>query len=895
MSLGCIGLVPAAVGATSLVEWSPSYWLTHSVSGRPAAAFSDMLESQHSQNSTRSSALPQEKEAPNTNDSPVQPQSIVLPSKLISESLATSEPLATSNSTETLALTGTTDGATDNAFEFNIIVPVVNDIGELQPPANAKYQPGCINILSCALRSFFLAVSSIHLSRCQTHTRESLTQSHDADNSGNLLDDLEFGILWYQGENDATLSSDDVRSYGERFQAFLETLRSFMGILCDLAALDATSSAVPEEGAVAVTPAVEPEPIMSTSNALEGITNISSVRDCGTEELSSSVSTTDQELALALRFPIVTVAITSTRPRLAKAPGEMATVRRQQLELGMPAMAAALPQERVVVEEMTMNPLETMNPLVLDVVDAFGLALRADSIHITAQAAGELGVELADRMALLSHQAREARRRRICSIRLLQSGPDDVDVGGVRGGGHGWIDACSTSAAESSHCYQPPPGHQQHSRLAIRPFMGLNRIYSAARVSANAVLDAAVQASVRLPFTVHQQHHFHYRSAGTASVNDTTEEGCEGGTNFNNSEHRKPYHAVSASDALAPAAALKTGLRAINFVYGESSLTLHFFAEEEHKSSLAIFCRTNSFCIYFYFFTSLPFFCCFTGEAHFPDLCAVFHTAITPTLKNIQSTVGEVSGSTIRTVIDQNFKFSSFVSLGCGAGPCVLAALLAGKFSCIIGIDIYKSKLEECRETLTQLGILGDCCSPVLSTRTTPNGSQRRNWHETLAVAPAVAVDGVGNSIGSNSTIVGANSGDDNCSKLQEFQSRLPVAGATTAAVRVETIMSNFLLVDWSHADLVYTCATCYDAALLRGLVERCCELRVGARIIMVDSLALTDPSFFLPDGSPPMTEEVKSDTTTTQPAVSPFELIGSRQSKGTWGECCAYIFEKIR
>jgi len=86
-----------------------------------------------------------------------------------------------------------------------------DDEGFLLAPRNARYHQGCCNLLSCALRSLWLAMQS----------------SQHA---------MATGVLWYQGENDCTLDEAAAHSYGDRFLAFWSEFKFLHCVLVQLLA-----------------------------------------------------------------------------------------------------------------------------------------------------------------------------------------------------------------------------------------------------------------------------------------------------------------------------------------------------------------------------------------------------------------------------------------------------------------------------------------------------------------------------------------------------------------------------------------------------------------------------------------------------------------------------------
>jgi len=88
-------------------------------------------------------------------------------------------------------------------------------------PENAKYHPGCHNLLSSTFRSLWLSGSDFKLT----------------------------GILFYQGESDCSLDISLAETYGKRFNRFVKELRTLLGLaenLISSMALSATDQHPPK-------------------------------------------------------------------------------------------------------------------------------------------------------------------------------------------------------------------------------------------------------------------------------------------------------------------------------------------------------------------------------------------------------------------------------------------------------------------------------------------------------------------------------------------------------------------------------------------------------------------------------------------------------------------------
>lgn len=190
---------------------------------------------------------------------------------------------------------------------------------EILPPPNACYSPHNVNILGCALRSVYLSVLAL--------------SPDERTRAGSAIG----GILWYQGCNDAADSEHVAQTlYPKRFPRFMSFVREAVQVIVQAAVLRCRPSDAPL------------------------------CAYCDKDRLAASAD----------RIPVVTVAITSTRPMLT----HIKTIRRYQLnqaQLDVPNLA---------------------------VVDAQGAALSKDSIHLECKSYVLLGYLLKKQMVALKKQ-----------------------------------------------------------------------------------------------------------------------------------------------------------------------------------------------------------------------------------------------------------------------------------------------------------------------------------------------------------------------------------------------------------------------------------------------------------------------------------------------------------
>ena len=98
------------------------------------------------------------------------------------------------------------------------------------PPQNAKYQPGCANLFSCAMRTLFAALTG--LPTASSHDMQRVT----------ALRSLVRGALWYQGCSDAGGDGSLAEGFGNRLTALTAYLRLYVDVVTVMAHLATTAS-----------------------------------------------------------------------------------------------------------------------------------------------------------------------------------------------------------------------------------------------------------------------------------------------------------------------------------------------------------------------------------------------------------------------------------------------------------------------------------------------------------------------------------------------------------------------------------------------------------------------------------------------------------------------------
>jgi len=194
-------------------------------------------------------------------------------------------------------------------------------------------------------------------------------------------------------------------------------------------------------------------------------------------------------------------------------------------------------------------------------------------------------------------------------------------------------------------------------------------------------------------------------------------------------------------------------------------------------------------------------------------------------LKAVNFVYGEIDINSFFHLLNKvgiNDENETYIDLGCGSGVTLIAASLmiyynkkynkVIKFKNIIGIDLLSMKIEECRKTLTYID------------------SNINDFHN----------------------------------KGVEYYEYL-----IQKKPEINVILQNFLQYDWTTADVVYACATCFALDLLDQLEVKLKELKVGSRIILLDSLIL-------------------------QSQDNIFQLMDTYSCKTTWGIGIAYTYIKI-
>jgi hypothetical protein len=176
-----------------------------------------------------------------------------------------------------------------------------------------------------------------------------------------------------------------------------------------------------------------------------------------------------------------------------------------------------------------------------------------------------------------------------------------------------------------------------------------------------------------------------------------------------------------------------------------------------------------------------------------------------------------------------------FCDLGCGAGKAIVMAAMLWPFKRSWGMDLAQTQLEE-----------GNVLIEKYST-----------WY------------------------------DD--SKNESIRQK------ATPPSQVSLEHGNILELDWSSADVVYICSTCFDKQQMAQLAQLALKLKIGARVITMDKQLF------------PTTENTNTLDVTDRaggheehgggkmvPQASNFEVVGQCECEMTWGTARAFVQRRV-
>ena len=277
---------------------------------------------------------------------------------------------------------------------------------------------------------------------------------------------------------------------------------------------------------------------------------------------------------------------------------------------------------------------------------------------------------------------------------------------------------------------------------------------------------------------------------------------------------------------------------------------------------------------------------------------------LTEHVKEVGSSISS-SNSSSRHSID-NGQRRVFVGLGCGAGPCLVAAWISGLYSHIRGIEIMHWKFMECSMLLSKL---------LLSHKMQQQQQQQEQYYvhqnqkKNCRIFPLAAKAAyVGPILPCDSSYSPSSSPTTTANTRQLSSSSIATMSDVEPIVTI--LEGNFCCFNWHEtaANVVYTCATCYTSHQLQLFVSNALLLKVGTIVVMIDSMVLLDP-FCSCSSSNSSRNSSSSNSSSSNSnsnayscqgeedgdcAVVRFVSLGSEECRATWGTCCAYIFLKI-
>jgi hypothetical protein len=95
---------------------------------------------------------------------------------------------------------------------------------------------------------------------------------------------------------------------------------------------------------------------------------------------------------------------------------------------------------------------------------------------------------------------------------------------------------------------------------------------------------------------------------------------------------------------------------------------------------------------------------------------------------------------------------------------------------------------------------------------------------------------------------------------------------------------NNFLEVDWSYAEVVYACSTCFTESVMKRLAVQFLSLKKGARVILMDKELNSD--YF-------STVNAK-DVTDRFDVATVFQIVTQVECMTSWGKGTAFIYRRI-
>eukprot|EP01038_Epipyxis_sp_PR26KG_P006324 gene6324-8709_t len=249
----------------------------------------------------------------------------------------------------------------------------------------------------------------------------------------------------------------------------------------------------------------------------------------------------------------------------------------------------------------------------------------------------------------------------------------------------------------------------------------------------------------------------------------------------------------------------------------------------------------------------------------------------------INFTYGEITFESILHLLSiaAIHKNDVFVDLGCGGGVCLAAATLMSvsdnqqqSFSRIIGIDLMRSKLLECKFLMDRIQKL------VTDDQTIFNQNINDLSNDLIGDSN---LDFIRNEIPSIEIY------EYNFLKAPNEMK----AEDTDSYVTKQSLINNSMNEDWAlMCDVVYACATCFNYKTMELLLERFSIMKIGTRLILLDkTLELIVKDAF--DGFE-KNEQDNDRFAVMNKIIQKFNMLNEINCKTSWGEGIATIYLKI-
>jgi hypothetical protein len=117
------------------------------------------------------------------------------------------------------------------------------------------------------------------------------------------------------------------------------------------------------------------------------------------------------------------------------------------------------------------------------------------------------------------------------------------------------------------------------------------------------------------------------------------------------------------------------------------------------------------------------------------------------------------------------------------------------------------------------------------------------------------------------------------------------ISHTATPPSQVSVEHGDILLSDWSSADVVYICSTCFDEDQMARLGQLALKLKTGARVITMDKQLLA-----VSESATAAAQETMSgdEVAGLEGAAGSFVIIGECECEMTWGTARAFVQRKV-